>query len=245
MSNILTHIASQQLSSSATKIPATLLNQHCRATTPDAEDTYWWCCHACTSSDKRRAEQAQLWQPSVIPAAADDPAGEVAQWQAMLGLLLSLPPGGSLQLAVLRCGVRYAQRVQGYLHALSAADKERPPLLQGPLISWDEAAIANASADELEIAFNSLIDYLRSHNPLVQRYLTMAERDWPLTADGDEEQQQPQPQVGKRLQPLPIWRWAWHAVLTTLALAWQCLSPLHSRCCVSFKMAPVLRLLVQ
>jgi hypothetical protein len=47
----------------------------------------------------------------------------------MLGLLLALPPGGSLQLAVLRAGVRYSTRIMGYVHSLSAADKDMPPLL--------------------------------------------------------------------------------------------------------------------
>lgn len=97
----------------------------------------------------------------------------------MLGMLLTLPPGGSLQLAVLRAGVRYSQHIMGYLHGLSAADKDQPPLLQGPLVCWDEAALADASAEELHLAFDSLIDYMRSRNPIVQQYLTMAEVDWP------------------------------------------------------------------
>ena len=101
----------------------------------------------------------------------------------MLSLLLDLPPGGSLQLAVLRCGVRFAQRCSGYLHMLSAADRERPALLRGPLVAWDEAALANADPEELAAAFNKLIEYLRSSNPIVQRYQTLAERNWGVDSE--------------------------------------------------------------
>jgi hypothetical protein len=74
--------------------------------------------------------------------------------------------------------VSYTQRVLGYLHALSAADVDQPPLLRGPLVCWDEGTIHGATAEELCTAFEALIDYIRSSNPLVQKYFTMAERDW-------------------------------------------------------------------
>lgn len=119
-------------------------------------------------------------QAPVAEVEADDEASatQLSDWITNLGLLLTLPPGGAMQLAVLRCGVRYAHRLLGYVHALSAADKECPPLLRGPLVCWDEAAVQGADAEELAAALDSLITYLRSNNPVVQRYLTMAERQW-------------------------------------------------------------------
>lgn len=172
-------------------LPCCLLS--CREPDPGSQEASWWCCSSCSRAEGRRKQQEDKWQAPVVPPDAQDPAAEITEWQSMLGLLLSLPPGGCLQLAVLRAGVRYTQRIQGYLHALSAADKDQPPLLQGPLVCWDEAALADASVDELEVAFNSLVDYLRSRNPLVQQYLTMAERDWPKTPADNQPDMQPPP----------------------------------------------------
>lgn len=88
--------------------------------------------------------------------------------------MLSMPSGCGLQLAVLRCGVRFAHRIQGYLHSLQPSNSE--PLLRGPLMVWDEDE--EVDADALSDAFNRLIDYLRASNPIVQRYLTVAEQDF-------------------------------------------------------------------
>jgi hypothetical protein len=53
-----------------------------------------------------------------------------------------------------------------------------PPLLRGLLVCWDEAAVDGCDAQQLAEALDTLIAYLRSNNPAVQRYLTMAERQW-------------------------------------------------------------------
>jgi len=138
----------------------------------------WWACQSCHGSKARREHQAQHLQPPVADLSSDTAAADIQDWFKNLGLLLTLPPGGSLQLAVLRCGVRYAHRMLGYLHALSAADQDRPPLLRGALVCWDEAAVDGCDAAELAASLDSLITYLRKHNPAVQRYLTMAEQQW-------------------------------------------------------------------
>ena len=145
----------------------------------------WWRCHSCAKSNDRRLQQANLWQAPVVPPDLqdEDTDNEVAERHAMLVHLLSLPPGGCLQLAVLRCGVRYTQRVLGYLHSLSAADRQRPPLLQGPLVAWDEAANSGATMHDLFEKFQLLINYQCQRYELVKRYLTMAEIDWGLPVD--------------------------------------------------------------
>jgi hypothetical protein len=119
-------------------------------------------------------------QAPVADVHSDDAtaAEQLTDWITNLGLLLTLPPGGALQLAVLRRGVRYAHRLLGYLHALSAADRDFPPLLRGPMVCWDEAAIEGSDAEELATALDSLVTYLRSNNPVVQGYMTMAEQQW-------------------------------------------------------------------
>ena len=146
----------------------------------DSEGSWWWACASCHGSKDRRANMAMHVQAPVVDVHSDDAeaAQQLTDWTTNLGLLLTLPPGGALQLAVLRCGVRYAHRLLGYLHALSAADKDFPPLLRGPLVCWDEAAVEGCDAEELAQALDSLVTYLRSNNPVVQRYMTMAERQW-------------------------------------------------------------------
>lgn len=146
----------------------------------DTEGSLWWACASCRSSKERRAHMAMHVQAPVTDVYDDGDAAaeQLTDWMTNLGMLMTLPPGGALQLAVLRCGVRYAHRLLGYLHALSAADKDFPPLLRGPLVCWDEAAVEDCNAEELAAALDSLTTYLRSNNPAVQRYMTMAERQW-------------------------------------------------------------------
>ncbi|WIA28669.1 hypothetical protein OEZ86_011205 [Tetradesmus obliquus] len=159
-----------------------------------AQSSLWWACHSCHGSKTRREHQAQHLQPPVADLSSDTAAADIQDWFKNLGLLLTLPPGGSLQLAVLRCGVRYAHRMLGYLHALSAADQDRPPLLRGALVCWDEAAVDGCDAADLAASLDSLITYLRKHNPAVQRYLTMAEQQWGTAQDTSAPQQQQQQQ---------------------------------------------------
>jgi hypothetical protein len=97
----------------------------------------------------------------------------IGDWIDHLQQLLSLPPGGALALSVLQCGVRYAHRLLGYVHALSAADAQLPPLVRGPLVAWDGTDV---DAAELTETLEALIQYLQRRNPVVQRYKTMAER---------------------------------------------------------------------
>lgn len=153
----------------------------CRDDSPE----WWWCCQACNTSSNRKDQQQEKYQAPVVDQQSTSPLDTITEWRSMLGLMLSLPPGGATQLGVLRCGVRYSQRIMGYMHALSAADKDHPPLLRGPLLVWDEARIAGADATELAETFATLIDYLRSNNPIVQRYLTIMETNF---LEGQEEQ---------------------------------------------------------
>ena len=148
----------------------------------DDEAEYWWACDACnTSTARREQQQSHMQDPVHCPDADIVPA--LVEWRQQLLLLLALPPGGATQLAVLRCGVRYAHRMYGYLHALSAADKNRPPLLAGPLIDWDEAWEESADPVQLATAFQSLTTYMRTHNPIVNKYQTMWEVDDAADAD--------------------------------------------------------------
>jgi hypothetical protein len=62
------------------------------------EDGWWWCCHACSQSKQRRDKQEQQWQVPVIDLQSDSAQEDLQQWQALLGMLLMLPPGGSMQL---------------------------------------------------------------------------------------------------------------------------------------------------
>jgi hypothetical protein len=59
----------------------------------------------------------------------------------MLGLLVSLPAGSALQLSVLKCGVRFAQDLRSYVHAMQPNE-----LLGGLLIDWGDAAKVGRSA---------------------------------------------------------------------------------------------------
>lgn len=145
----------------------------------------WWCCQACNLNQERREYQRMHVQVPVSTASPEDGDAwlqDIAEWRQLLQLLLDLPPGVALQLGVVLCGVRFAQRICGFLHMLSAADVERPPLMRGPLIVWHEAA--DADVDQLASALQRLIDHLEKTHPAVQRFLTMAERHWSPQAAG-------------------------------------------------------------
>jgi hypothetical protein len=106
----------------------------------DGSTNMWWACQSCypetPAAQKRRQEQEDKLQPPVVEWTVEDELeAAIAEWKQKLGLLLSLPAGAGLQLAVLQCGVQFAQRVKGYLHCLET--KEAPSLLSGPLVNWD------------------------------------------------------------------------------------------------------------
>jgi hypothetical protein len=109
-----------------------------------AGDGHMWACGACAGSSKRREEQAQRWQVPIIgPSSAlgDTP---LDLYYEMLGMLMALPVGGGLQLSVLRCAVRFAQRVAGYVHVLEP--EVEPNLLGGPLMDWASADLVRGTA---------------------------------------------------------------------------------------------------
>ena len=115
------------------------------APTEEGQEQMWWCCQAChtgATGAKRRQKQADDLQPAVVPDDIPEEELQAAlqEWRDMLGIMLSLPTGASLQMAVLRCGVRFAQRIKGYLHSLQAG--EMPHILGGPLVNWNPAAVS-------------------------------------------------------------------------------------------------------
>jgi hypothetical protein len=102
---------------------------------------HYWACQACNAETpagaKRRKEQLRL-QPSIVPDACTEPEqheAAVVDWGKLANMLVSLPAGFGMQLSVLRCSVRFAQRIRGYIHALEP--DTAPPLLRGPLMQWD------------------------------------------------------------------------------------------------------------
>ena len=109
---------------------------------PPDEEGHVWACGACRGSTpaavSRRANQLDL-QPSVVPPSATDDAGlaaAIGEWAALASALVALPAGAAMHLAVVRCGVRYAQRIYGYVHTLDPGTS--PDLIQGPLMLWDQ-----------------------------------------------------------------------------------------------------------
>ncbi len=109
---------------------------------PPGEEGQIWACGACRGSTpaavSRRAKQLEL-QPSVVPPSATDDAARAAaigEWATLAADLVALPAGAAMHLAVLRCGVRYARRIHGYVHTQEATGAR--DLLQGPLMLWDQ-----------------------------------------------------------------------------------------------------------
>lgn len=104
---------------------------------------HYWMCGACADArtgPKRIQKQKEWLQPPIIPEFTPQHQPDMDNWRELMGMLLSLPPGSAMQLSVLQCGVRFAQSVQGYCHALApGAD---PDLLSGPNVYWDEDMVS-------------------------------------------------------------------------------------------------------
>jgi hypothetical protein len=141
----------------------------------------YWACGACRASAKRRAEQAAWWQAPVFSVPADDAVEgaaaameeQLVAWRLLLGAVMRLPPGGIMLMGVLQCGVRYAQRICGYVHAALASPAE---VLSGPLICWDPDAATPDAFDAAAGDLALLSEHLTKTHPLAQRNLLMLER---------------------------------------------------------------------
>jgi hypothetical protein len=120
----------------------------CDPTNPEEPAVYWACssCWPATAAGaKRRQKQADWLQAPVISSSlAPEDVAAGKEWMQMLGLLVSLPAGSALQLSVLKCGVRFAQDLRSYVHAMQP--NEQQALLGGPLINWGDAAKVGRSA---------------------------------------------------------------------------------------------------
>lgn len=149
---------------------------------------WWWCCQTCVGDPPDRQQRVGTRQIPISEWACDEARmQDITRWRSMLHRFLHLPPSAPLQLGVLCCRVRFAHRIHGFLHLLSAADQRRPPLLRGPIVAWDEGADGAADGHALSRDLDALVAYLAESNPAVQRFLTMAERLWSDDADQHTE----------------------------------------------------------
>ncbi len=178
---------------------------------PGAGDMYW-ACQSCRRNDaggaKRREKQEEWLQASVIgdSSNAEDIQAAMKEWTSMLGLVMSMPAGTSLQLSVLKCAVRFAQDIRAYVHSMQPTQAQH--LVSGPLVSWGDMSqvcsalgsasrnawqmpsspfcgrttpavqMTEASCVQLTEHFEALVDYLRRTNPIVQRFATLYEQNF-------------------------------------------------------------------
>jgi hypothetical protein len=126
------------------------------------KESCWWACQACANSSQRRKLQKKI-QP---PLTDDD--------QETIKALLQLPPGASLQVSVLKCGLRVVQRAYGYWQATPMANA---PLMSGPLAVyntetrvWDKVATDHM----LQLIVKQ---HLSNSHPIFTKYQTMWEMD--------------------------------------------------------------------
>lgn len=143
----------------------------------EGDDGPYWCCGACRAKRtgaKRRRRHADWWQAPVADAGSDAFQDQVAEWREQLG---------RLQLAVLRCDVRFAQRLRGFLHTMEP--NEREALLRGPLVCWDMADVETADEDEAADILSEALRYLLNSSPAVQRHVTQLELSVPPEERGE------------------------------------------------------------
>jgi hypothetical protein len=129
------HKAHMRTQQSTTVPPGLLAHPGLMSLAKAGPDLYWSCkaCHGKDGAKRRDKQQSHLQVPVVGPGSAlGDTPFEL--YRQLLGMLLALPVGAGLQLSVLRCAVRFAQRVQGYVHALENTAEAN--LLDGPLVNW-------------------------------------------------------------------------------------------------------------
>jgi hypothetical protein len=114
---------------------------------PPSGGDWYWCCHACNTGprgNKRREQQAQHLQAPVVEEISKATQPALDMYLKMLGMLLALPPGAGLQLAVLRASVQFTQHMRSYVHALQP--DEQPSLLSVPLINWAPEEVSRRCA---------------------------------------------------------------------------------------------------
>jgi hypothetical protein len=109
-------------------------------------------------------------------------------------MLLFLCAGLPLMLGVIKCGVRIATRINGFL---SAEPTSKLPLVDGPLIAYDEHS-AYTPSEMAELVSTALQQQKDIGNPVIAEYLTVFERaalGHASQLPESEQQQQQQPSV--------------------------------------------------
>ena len=134
----------------------------------------YWSCEACRRNPARRKEHELWWQVPIHDAAGGADAGVVSAWLERFRAMITWPAGAILDLAVLRCGVRWVRRLRGYTH--SAAVDGAPDLVSGPLVGWDVKDIAPGASDRIAAEFTGAAAFLRASHPLAQRFTMVHER---------------------------------------------------------------------
>jgi hypothetical protein len=136
----------------------------------------WWACSACFQSVQRR----QLMQRLLRPLADDD--------ADFIRALLLLPPEATLQLSVLRCGLRLVQRAYGYWQGGPFRDTDagqhgrssQPALLSGPVAVHSQVSEEDAGTDHADttMQLEAIIKaHLEVQHPILLEYKTMYEVD--------------------------------------------------------------------
>jgi hypothetical protein len=118
-------------------------------------DGFWWCCGACSSKESR--EKRTFYN--------------VKLWPTYVRNLLSLPPTQPLLLSVMKCGVRFAQRICGFLCTNSIT---QTPYLIAPLIKWP---YSKSNTSTLPNALKEVLHYNLENNPIIRTYVTQIETE--------------------------------------------------------------------
>jgi hypothetical protein len=119
--------------------------------------THWWSCIPCTKATSRfrKLQYHVAFNPEYVAT------------------LLSLPQEHILSLGVITTPMKLVHRMQGFYH-LEVAD-EVLPLLTGPLIIWQSKMVSPLPSMFTE-QMASTLSYLKTHNPLVQQFVTAYEK---------------------------------------------------------------------
>jgi hypothetical protein len=116
-------------------------------------DGLWWCCGSC--KDRESREKKMYYN--------------VKMWPSYLRNLLSLQPEQPLLLSVIKCGLRFTQRICGFLCINSFT---QAPYLLGPLVKWQTG---KQTMSVLPTALQDIITENISNNPIVRSYVTQLE----------------------------------------------------------------------
>ncbi|WIA08217.1 hypothetical protein OEZ85_007666 [Tetradesmus obliquus] len=125
---------------------------------------------------------------------------DLQQWEGFenglaMQTLYQLNAGLPLMLGVIKCGVRIALRMNGFL---VAAPTSQLPLVDGPVISYDRTS-GYTVAQTAALVDKALQQQKDLGNPVIRQYLTVLER---AAAEHEQQQQQQhQQQQGSGTQP--------------------------------------------